>query len=86
MNSLSTLQQLIAKEIELYTANLNSQPAELYDPISYILQLGGKRMRPALLLMACEMFDGDIQTRMNPIRASELLRKKIQDWKKQSAK
>ena len=32
------------------------------------------------------VFDGDIQTRMNPIRASELLRKKIQDWKKQSAK
>jgi len=66
LNSLSTLQQLIAKEIELYTANLNSQPAELYDPISYILQLGGKRMRPALLLMACEMFDGDIQKALKP--------------------
>lgn len=66
MNSLSTLQQLIAKEIELYTANLTKQPAELYDPISYILHLGGKRMRPALLLMACEMFDGDIQKALKP--------------------
>jgi len=66
LNSLSTLQQLIAKEIELYTANLTKQPAELYDPISYILHLGGKRMRPALLLMACEMFDGDIQKALKP--------------------
>jgi len=28
------------------------------------------------------VFDGDIQTRMNPIKASEILRKKVAEWKK----
>jgi geranylgeranyl diphosphate synthase, type II len=31
-------------------------PVELYAPCEYILQLGGKRLRPALLLMGYEMF------------------------------
>ncbi len=35
-------------------------PDNLYDPIDYIMQLGGKRMRPLLLLMANDMFGGDI--------------------------
>lgn len=32
------------------------EPAGLYDPCRYMLQLGGKRVRPALCLMAAEMF------------------------------
>lgn len=35
-------------------------PAELYEPIQYTLDLGGKRLRPTLLLAACDMFGGDI--------------------------
>lgn len=31
-------------------------PHELYEPCNYILSLGGKRLRPALALMACELF------------------------------
>ena len=31
-------------------------PQKLYEPISYILELGGKRMRPVLTLMAAELF------------------------------
>ena len=38
--------------------NSKNQPLELYVPISYILQLGGKKLRPLLVLMACEMVDG----------------------------
>ncbi|MBQ8423154.1 MAG: polyprenyl synthetase family protein [Coprobacter sp.] len=34
-------------------------PAELYTPIQYELSLGGKRIRPVLTLMACEMFGCD---------------------------
>jgi geranylgeranyl diphosphate synthase, type II len=34
-----------------------NQPAELYQPLDYILALGGKQMRPVLLLMAAELFD-----------------------------
>lgn len=32
------------------------EPKNLYEPIDYIIQLGGKRMRPILTLMACDIF------------------------------
>lgn len=38
--------------------NLPEKPHRLYDPVTYILALGGKRLRPVLTLMACEMFGG----------------------------
>ena len=38
--------------------NSRNQPLELYVPISYILQLGGKKLRPLLVLMACDLVDG----------------------------
>ncbi len=34
------------------------EPKNLYDPIDYILKLGGKRLRPVLTLMACDIFNG----------------------------
>ena len=37
-----------------------AEPYELYEPIDYTLRLGGKRIRPTLLLAACHMFGGDI--------------------------
>jgi len=40
--------------------NFNREPLELYEPITYILSLGGKRIRPVMLLMAAEMYGGDI--------------------------
>ncbi|WP_457617332.1 polyprenyl synthetase family protein [Lutibacter sp.] len=36
----------------------NREPKNLYEPISYILKLGGKRLRPVLTLMSCELFGG----------------------------
>lgn len=36
-------------------------PRELYEPCDYILTLGGKRLRPALALMAYELFDPEIE-------------------------
>ena len=35
------------------------EPKNLYEPIVYILNLGGKRLRPILTLMACELFNGN---------------------------
>ncbi|NRA93895.1 MAG: polyprenyl synthetase family protein, partial [Psychroserpens sp.] len=34
-------------------------PKSLYEPVSYILQLGGKRLRPILTLMSAEIFGAD---------------------------
>lgn len=36
--------------------NITKEPKNLYEPISYILGLGGKRLRPTLVLMASEIF------------------------------
>lgn len=36
--------------------------AGLYDPIKYVLSLGGKRIRPVLVLTATEMFGGKVES------------------------
>jgi geranylgeranyl diphosphate synthase type II len=46
-------------------------PASLYDPISYIMSLGGKRIRPTMLLMTVDLFDCDIQQGMEAALAIE---------------
>lgn len=70
MNKLQDLQLLIEKAV----SNLHypASPAELYEPITYILSVGGKRMRPALLLMACDLFGGDVEAALNPALAIEV--------------
>ncbi len=41
--------------------NWQRNPRGLYEPIEYTLQAGGKRLRPALAIMASDLFDGDRQ-------------------------
>ena len=50
----------------------NSSPGELYEPVNYILGLGGKRIRPLLTLMACDLFSGNIQEALPAAYAMEL--------------
>lgn len=46
-------------EQELLSLKYPTEPADLYAPIEYILSLGGKRMRPILLLLAQQMYSSD---------------------------
>jgi geranylgeranyl diphosphate synthase type II len=48
-------------EQKILELEISGSPKELYEPISYILSLGGKRIRPALCLLATDLFGGDIQ-------------------------
>lgn len=41
------------------TICLDKEPKNLYEPVSYILELGGKRIRPVLTLMSTAIFNGD---------------------------
>lgn len=50
----------------------DKQPNELYKPIQYTLSSRGKRIRPILTLMACEMFNGDIDKVLPQAIAIEL--------------
>lgn len=54
MHTISELQHLIEKAVG--KVEYPAQPLSLYAPIRYIMQLGGKRIRPALLILSTELF------------------------------
>lgn len=58
MNSLKELLEKVKQIFE--NEPFIFEPRELYTPIDYTLSLGGKRIRPVLLMAGCEMFGGDI--------------------------
>ncbi|WP_333599299.1 polyprenyl synthetase family protein [Flavobacterium sp.] len=67
----------IAQYQDLVSAHFNSltfqkEPNNLYEPIRYILSLGGKRLRPVLTLMATEVFDADCQKALAAATAVEV--------------
>ena len=48
------------------------EPENLYDPMVYILGLGGKRVRPVLVLMAAEIFGSDYKKALDAALAIEI--------------
>lgn len=58
--------------IALDQVNLEKKPARLYEPIRYVLSMGGKRIRPVLCLMACELYDDHIEKAIQPALALEV--------------
>ncbi len=64
----------INKRIEIAFSELEFPPAPagLYEPIAYTLALGGKRLRPMLVLSACELFGGNIEEAIYPAVGIEL--------------
>ena len=70
MLSISQYQDVISAHFSSLT--LAKEPKNLYEPISYILSLGGKRMRPVLTLMATEVFNVDCQKALAAATAVEV--------------
>jgi len=58
--------------LEIDKLNFGKVPSELYDPIYYILNLGGKRLRPLLVLLSYELFKDDASTIMPAALAVEI--------------
>lgn len=63
---------------KLFSSHLEKQsfskdPKELYEPIAYSLSQCGKRLRPIFTLMACDLFEGNIQKALPQALAIELL-------------
>ncbi|RMB56787.1 polyprenyl synthetase family protein [Dokdonia sinensis] len=52
--------------------SLNNEPKNLYEPINYILDLGGKRLRPVLTLLAAELFDTPLEKALDAALAIEI--------------
>ena len=70
MKSIQELSALITDE--LGRIEYPKTPSLLYEPIDYILGLGGKRMRPILVLMAYQLFDKNIEKAFSPALAIEV--------------
>lgn len=56
----------------LKTNNFERQPKGLYNPVNYILGLGGKRLRPVLTLMCADIFQGSYQKALKAAMAVEV--------------
>ncbi len=70
MHTISQYQEIISSHFDqLKTVK---EPKNLYEPIDYILSLGGKRMRPVLTLMTTEIFNAPYQKAINAAAAVEV--------------
>lgn len=70
MIGIEKLREII--ELNIEQLELNNPPAELYNPISYTLNSHGKRIRPLLTMLACEMFSESIDEAILPALGLEV--------------
>lgn len=70
MNTISDFKEIISEHIS--NLKINKKPDELYEPIRYILSLGGKQLRPVLTLFAAEIFGSHHERAIHAATAIEL--------------
>ena len=70
MLSLKALQQRVNEAFSSTT--FIREPLHLYEPIAYTLDLGGKRLRPVLVLMSCDLFGGAVEEAICPAMGVEI--------------
>ena len=66
----SELKEVIDKA--LVNLSYNTEAARLIDPVKYILSIGGKRLRPVMALMACNLFSDKIDNAILPATGLEI--------------
>ena len=73
VNEYKHLLSLFSGHLNSYTELLGKKkPEELYAPSAYIISLGGKRLRPLLALVSCDLFDADPVKALDSALAVEL--------------
>lgn len=70
MHSIAVYQDHFLAHLE--NQKILKEPKNLYEPIDYILRLGGKRMRPVLTLLSTEVFDVDFKKALSAATAVEV--------------
>ena len=70
MHSIYQYQEFISDYLQ--SQYETKEPRNLYEPIHYILKLGGKRIRPVLTLMSAEVFDADYKKALPAALAIEV--------------
>ncbi len=71
MKTYSELLDLVNEKIRKYYFFSRCEPTELYEPIRYILSIGGKRVRPVMVLMAANLFNENVTPALNAAMAIE---------------
>ena len=70
---LQSFSQLLEKvNAHIDTLDYAHEPMHLYEPVKYILSLGGKRIRPAMMLMAYNMYRDNVEAILDPALALEM--------------
>ncbi len=59
-------------ELKIKTLDFGLSPNELYEPLRYLMQLGGKRMRPFLTILGYYAFQNDWEKVLTPAVAVEV--------------
>ena len=70
MKTIPEYQGIITKGIEKFQKE--NKDFSLYDPVNYILDLGGKRLRPVLTLLATDLFGGVVSDSIKPALGIEV--------------
>jgi geranylgeranyl diphosphate synthase type II len=70
MQSIETYQKAFVGYLQAYATV--KEPLGLYQPIQYILHLGGKRLRPVLTLLSTEIFNADYKNALNAALSVEV--------------
>jgi geranylgeranyl diphosphate synthase type II len=70
MFTLEECQNIINRHLN--EINLPELPANLYEPVRYMLDLGAKRLRPSLVLMGCNVFTDSLDAAIHPAMAIEI--------------
>lgn len=69
-NSVTDLQRVFLEYI--HENSFKKEPEELYEPVDYFMSLGGKRLRPVLLLMSYLLYNQDIKKALSAAMAIEV--------------
>ncbi|MEG2178632.1 MAG: polyprenyl synthetase family protein, partial [Bacteroidales bacterium] len=72
MQPLTFEKQLETINAVLASESILQEPNELYEPIVYALASGGKRIRPAFVMMACDLFEGNLNEAIYPALGVEI--------------
>lgn len=70
MYNQSDLRKIVNRAI--VNISYNTESDKLIDPVKYILSMGGKRLRPVIALMACNMFSDKIDDALIPVTGLEI--------------
>jgi geranylgeranyl diphosphate synthase, type II len=70
MYNQAELKVLVDKAI--FNLSFNTEAKKLIDPVKYILSIGGKRLRPVLAMMSCNLFNDNVDEAVQPATGIEV--------------